>query len=198
MELISNREFARRLNVDEKAVRKAIASGKIVNGLHRRTSGRTCLDYHIALREWQANQTDVSLTQTKGGTPIDFDSAKKKNFSAKVHDGDEEPDEAKLTQQATSTQKINYNRAAVKLQHETLALKQKMGLLIEKDKVNKELFEAGKEIRESLLIIPDRIVDELRAVETRDEAHQLLYKEIEHALERLSRFSFDQPKEDAA
>jgi len=61
-EIISKREFARRLEVDEKAVRKAIIEGKIKKGVS--SEGKIIFD--IALQEAKKNLIGVSNnTQSK-------------------------------------------------------------------------------------------------------------------------------------
>lgn len=201
-ENISIREFARRLNVDEKAVRKAIESFKIVNGVGKKDNGRPFIIYAVALKEWEANYNVDKNARTKGGA-MDFEAAKKNTYrkpetEEEVDEQESQRKDQQASNQASSTAKINQQRSTVKLQHEALKLKKEMGLLIEKDKVNKALFEAGKEIRESLLIIADRVIDEIRACDSRHEAHEILYKEIERSLEKLSRMDFSQAEETAA
>lgn len=68
-----------------------------------------------------------------------------------------------------------------------LALKEKKGSLISKDKINEELFAFGKELRDALLSVPDRITDEvIAAVENRTQVNNIIYNAIAGALEKLA------------
>lgn len=181
-ERISLREFARRLNTNDKSVRDAIKKKAIINGVEYKTNGQPRIVYEIALREWESW---ISLEGRE--SKIDFSAAKKETHIKREREGERPIAESGIVREANSTQKINHARAAIKLQMDSMELQKKKGQLVEKDKVNKELFEAGKEIRETLLTIPDRIVDDMLAADNRNEAHTLLYKEIEMSLEKLSR-----------
>ncbi len=83
--------------------------------------------------------------------------------------------------------------AVVKLQHEkikvqraALELQKFQGTLVEKDKVYKELFLFGQELRQNLLLIPARIIDDILATRSRTAALETMLSEIERVLEVLS------------
>jgi hypothetical protein len=62
-----------------------------------------------------------------------------------------------------------------------------MGALVQKTKVEQQLFSAGKEIREALLVIPDRITDEvIAAVDNRATVFNIIYNAIAAELEKLA------------
>lgn len=180
-ERISLREFGRRLKVNEKSVRKAIEKKAIINGVEYGDNGRPRIVYEIALREWEAH---VSL---EGRDPkIDFTAAKKETHVRREQNEEPPVAEAGLERAATNTQKINHARSKVRLEMDVMELRKKKNELVEREKMNREFFEAGKIIREALLTIPDRVIDDIRAEEDRNVAHTMLYKEIEAALEKLS------------
>jgi phage terminase Nu1 subunit (DNA packaging protein) len=67
-----------------------------------------------------------------------------------------------------------------------LEYEEKSGKLVNKQEVYRELFAVGKEIRTALLAVPDRVIDNLLASTSRNEAHSLLYKSISEILEVLA------------
>lgn len=68
-----------------------------------------------------------------------------------------------------------------------LELKEKEGSLISKQKIDEQLFAFGKELRDALLAVPDRITDEvIAAVENRTKVNNIIYNAIAGALEKLA------------
>jgi hypothetical protein len=81
---------------------------------------------------------------------------------------------------------IKKEQAEVKLAESKILLKRTMGKLVDKDTVYKELYGFGTEVRNAMLAIPDRIIDELLSCSNRNEAHSLLHSTINESLEILS------------
>lgn len=74
-----------------------------------------------------------------------------------------------------------------KAQIAELELKEKDGTLVSKELVDSELFAAAQEIRNSLLAIPDRIIDQVIAeASSRNKAYNVLYEAIAAELEKLA------------
>lgn len=68
-----------------------------------------------------------------------------------------------------------------------LELLEKEGTLVAKDMVDSELFAAAQEIRNALLVIPDRIIDQVIAESgNRNKAHGIIYNAIADELEKLA------------
>lgn len=67
-----------------------------------------------------------------------------------------------------------------------LELQEKEGSLIPRDRVNEQLFAAGKELRDALLAIPDRITDLIMAEDNRTAVHTVIYNAIATELEKLA------------
>lgn len=68
-----------------------------------------------------------------------------------------------------------------------LELQEKQGTLVQKSLIDSELFAVAQEIRNALLAIPDRIVDQVIANSTnRNKAHNTIYEAIAVELEKLS------------
>lgn len=63
-----------------------------------------------------------------------------------------------------------------------------MGKLVDKAKQDKTLFQMGIQMRDKLLSIPQRVIDNIRAADDRTEAENILTIEIHNALTGLSEF----------
>jgi hypothetical protein len=169
-ELISLREFGRRVGVSDTAVRKAIAAGKIVKGLDRTNPKRPKIIPQIAIKEWgRYYNPNYEREQTK-------------NLHVES-DNTAPPPEAGT---GRSLAEIKRQQAEVKLRITALELKEKQGQLVDKAKVYKALFSAGQEVRTAMQAIPDRVIDDLLAAKTRNESHQILFNAIADTLEMLS------------
>lgn len=67
-----------------------------------------------------------------------------------------------------------------------LDCKQREKELVERAEVESSLFALAKELRDALLSIPDRIIDNIMAAETRTQGHRIMYDAIADELDRLS------------
>lgn len=67
-----------------------------------------------------------------------------------------------------------------------LDYKKRIGDLVAKDEVYKSLFAFGQELRTQFQAIPDRVVDNMLAASSRNEAHIILYEAITKVLENLA------------
>jgi len=169
-EKLSIREFAKRVGVSDVAVGKAIRSGKIVNGIDYSNPKRPKIDPEIALKEWGKH---VNPNYNREQTEKIQQHAEASSAPADVAGG-------------RSIAEIKRQQAEVKLRISALELKEKQGQLVDKDKVYKALFAAGQEVRTALQSIPDRVIDDLLAAQTRNESHQILFNAIADTLEMLS------------
>jgi len=59
-------------------------------------------------------------------------------------------------------------------------------ILISRSQVEKEFTDIGIIIRTKVLSVPDKIIDQLRACDNRQEAHTILYQALVETLEELS------------
>lgn len=90
-------------------------------------------------------------------------------------------DNPKITyEQAQLQEKIAKARIA------ELELQEKEGSLVLRDRVNEQLFSAGKELRDALLTIPDRITDLIMAADNRTMVHNTIYDAIAEELQKLA------------
>ena len=69
-----------------------------------------------------------------------------------------------------------------------LELQEKEGALVSRERINAQLFAAGKELRDTLLAIPDRITDVVMAEDNRAIVHNTIYDAIADALQKLADF----------
>jgi hypothetical protein len=188
-EKVSIREFARRVGVSDVAVGKAIAAGKIVQAIDYTNPKRPKIDPDLALKEWGKNY-DPSYQRTEkvnelmgeGVTPPKPMKAKPK---PKPQVEDSEP-ETPQRPGGKSLAEIKRQAAEVKLHISAIELKEKKGQLVDKDKVYKALFAAGQEVRTAFQAVPDRVIDDILAAKTRNEAHSVLFNAIADTLETLS------------
>ena len=179
-ERISLREYGRRIGTSDTAVRKAIKAEKIVRGVVYDTNGKPYIIPSIANAEW-AKSYDPSyerVTQSGG--------------RATVYSAAPQPIEDAVaplsTNQTTDTSLAAARRAQAVYKAKILELqmKEKQGSLVDKQFVYKTLFEAGQEVRSALQAIPDRVIDNILAARSRNDAHKILFDAISDALEQLS------------
>lgn len=214
-ELISLREFARRLGVSDTAVRKAIDAGKISRDcLDHSNAKRPKIDADRARTEWgknyvphytQSEKLEASLisqeptTSKKPKPPAEKLVSKTKVKQLKEAESDAEHPtgvEHNLTDVDSDT--INLSRSAdtkeakrveaiAKAKIAMVELKEKKGKLIDKSAAYKEFFAAGQAVRAAFQGIPDKWIDNILACSTRSEAHAMLTEAIVEALGTLSK-----------
>lgn len=189
-EKLSIREFAKRVGVTDVAVGKAIKAGKIVDAIDWTNPKRPKIDPELALKEWGKNydpsyhRTD-KVTERLGSTS---DTPEPKRAPRKSTTSAKEPPsgEPQPTSGGKSLAELKRQTAEVRLHREALELKQKRGELVDKQKVYRALFSAGQEARTAFQAIPDRVIDDILAAKTRNEAHGILFNAIADTLEMLS------------
>lgn len=67
-----------------------------------------------------------------------------------------------------------------------LELQEKEGTLVSRERINDQLFAAGKELRDALLTIPDRITDLVMAANNRTTVYNTIYDAIASELQKLA------------
>lgn len=179
---VSIREFARIVGVSDMAVRKAIASGKIVESIDYTNPQRPKIDPVKAAKEWGKNY-DPSYERTEKVSESISVGASKASKPREADTGI--PNLPHPSEGGRSLADIKRQTAEVKLRLAAVELKQKQGHLVDKDLVFRSLFTAGQEMRTALQTVPDRCIDAILSANDRNEAHVILYTEITNALERL-------------
>lgn len=188
MEHISIREYARRRGCSEGLVRKSIRNGKIEeSAIARDASGAVKGVYQeLADQQWSANYNPQRVRSPE--------------LQSKLTGVEPDPDIEPTTyeQPATKTAtmaKANQVEAVFKAKLRELEYRRKSGELISKEATYRALFALGQEIRSSLQAIPDRVIDEILAAPTRNDAHTVLTREIHDVLARLSAMEIAKPLE---
>ena len=190
--LISIREFARRVNSSESGIRKFIKNGKISKGID--TDGK--IIYDVALKEykvWAGHKLPDKIIIPKVESKKEVKASKPKSVIVEVEEQAEVIEEVSIEEEvsikiknSTKYEEAKRLEAVIKTRTAQLEYEQLKGSLVSSKEVYKELYAVGQSVRSSLQGIPDKYIDNILACETRIEAHELLTKAITQALEELS------------
>lgn len=172
-EHISIREFARRVGCSDTSIRKAIKAGKIVKGIVHVADGRDKLDYDIAFKEYAAGY-DPSYPSND------------KLRSRMMHAPETQAEAPPTGVDNSSMAAAKRAQAILKAKILEIELKEKQGKLVDKQQVYMALYEAGKEVKASIMAVPDRAIDQIFSAKSRNEAHTILTKALIDALDVLS------------
>lgn len=198
-EIISQREFSRRIGVSEATVRKAIEAGYIMEGRTTRPSGLPAINYETALAEWNNSPAGLQAEEKRTVKAPVTKTTTPKPAGAKDTSGQPED---KIMEPGAGGKKIFYdpeimaskkeiledkkNSVKIRTQRDALELAKAMGKLVEKSHVESALFEFGKGLRDNLTTIPDRYIDDIRNAPDRHTAHEILLNGINEALRLLA------------
>lgn len=200
---VSYRKFAELIGVSDTAVRKAVKAGYIQKGVVGLDTIRPKINVPVACAEW--GKELVNADAPKKAAPVKKRKpAIKKTVSdlpepkkiAVPYDDDEDDDgdtfmgsdlgdpvEVSDGMSMTDAKRMEAILKAKKLK---LQVEHLEGTLVEKNAVEKKLFEKGQQVRSSLLSIPDRIAANLLACKSVTEAVNMLTDEMIAALESLA------------
>jgi len=173
---ISIREFARRVGCSDTSIRKAIKAQKIVKGIVHVADGRDKLDYDIAFKEWSAAY-DPSYPSNAN--------IRSKMMNAPAPPADA-PADTPASADTSSMAAAKRAQAILKAKILEIELKEKQKRLIDKQQAYMAMFEAGKEVKASIMSVPDRAIDAIFSAKTRNEAHTILTKALIDALDVLA------------
>ena len=188
-EIISLREFARRLDVGEKTIRDGIKLGKISKGVTV-VNGKPKINYNIALKEAQDIGLGNKSLISKGIDPSEKSKQEPKyihkqaqtNTESNSNDEPEPiaglgPDASLVT--ASRAEKI------FKAQLACMMVDEKAGTLVSKSEVYSQLFEFGSQIRSEFESMPGRISSKLATFTDQSQIAEYLAKEIRLSLSKL-------------
>jgi hypothetical protein len=185
-EIISIREFSRRVKVSDTAIRKAITAGHIVAGKVV-DNGMPKISYELAKQEWDIYQSQQGKAITQAVTK-----PKPTPSTQTVRQAAPPPAPAPVVQ-AEAPKPQAGTLAAARLIKEQLNAKLlqmevgvKMGKLVDRDTVYSNLFAAGQEIRINFLTLPDRHIDDIWGAASRNEAHTILVDAIAEVLKEVA------------
>lgn len=199
-DIVSAREFARRIGVSLTAVQKAVKSGRITAVLdeYHRITG---IDWNSQKDAWILNSNAakrrIALAYQPDGveaTPAPSSSGRnggrpRKDASdqpATPRQKGRQPDPPGRTGGMTLAE-IQRAQALVKLNRETLALEEQKKTLVKVEDVKRDLGELAAIVKSGLLNIPDRLAAELAGMTDQYEIHAMLTREINDAISELNR-----------
>ncbi len=233
-EVISIREFARRVGASDGQIRKKMKPGQLLSESFQisEVTGWPELLYEKALAVYQTvypvtpiigQKTAVgeipagaSVHQIKTragiakkkGLSVTFEgeeagkvsttgqavapvpvSQKKIAKQIPAEHGDGEPPTGKMQAATMQVFELELRQKSAQSQLTEIKLQEALGNLVPIAEVRKALFNFGAEIRDSISGIPDRIVDNVRAVDTRQEALIIMNVAINQALQALTDIS---------
>ena len=188
-DIISLREFARRLGCGEKTIRDGIAKGKIKDGVIVE-NGKPKIKFSIAIVEAKNIGLGAKVIIQSESTPelVHRVIPKQKVLSEATEKPDNENEEDHIAGLGPETSLITANRAEriFKAQLACLEVEQKSGTLVNKAEVYSQLFSFGKEIRSEFESMPGKIVSSIISCQN-DESKiaELLANEIRKSLSKL-------------
>jgi hypothetical protein len=201
-QFVSLREFAKMTGTSDGGVRKAIIKGSIKDGF---VDGKILPS--VASMEWGKailEKSEVGSQKSEVGIlGVEVvESADTFNFNNLVNDQPEDTDDSgvlatiedvKFKDQffkdiPEGTDKVTAERLyavfrARKMKRELQKLESE---LVDKRLVFQNLYEFASILRDGILNVPERVIDNLRAADTRNEALLILTEEIEAVLKSLS------------
>ena len=179
-QLISLREFARRMAVTEKTIRDAILKSKIVEGVFYK-NGKPKIRFEIAKKEFEV--LGVGYRSFLKNEDATFP----QNEDEKKDEDEEDPDAIAGLTGASTLGQAQRAEKIFKAQLAYLELEKEKGTLVDKDQVFKSLFSFGNEIKAAFQALPDRITDDLISKSNdRNEFYNHLTSCIDEVLLRLS------------
>jgi hypothetical protein len=185
MEIVTLREFARRVGVSLTAVQKGVKSGR-VQALTDEAGKITGIDYASQAEAWTANSKHPQKRPhtMAGGRPRNDGEppASPARKSAAREPADDEPSPQPGGMKMADVQRA---RELVKLQLDNLKLREAQGELVSAADVKKQGHTLATGIISALYNIPDRCADEIAGMSDPHAIHKLLLAEIDNAVEAI-------------
>lgn len=185
-------EFEKLTGISNKTITAAIKSGKIPSDYVDRVGVAATAPYYLdpkkAAAEWCSKiNINHQLSRPLRETLLKYISTFKPSL-VKPSKSDKDTQQTPAPVEASMTMAdAQLKERIAKAQIAELELKEKDGTLVSKELVDRELFAAAQEIRNSLLAIPDRIIDQVIAeASSRNKAYNALYDAIAAELEKLA------------
>lgn len=211
--LISIRECARRLEVSDTAIRKAIKTDRVQVAARHPDNGRPLLDYQDVVKKWKAN-TDPNMQRNGSGSGFVSPTSPVANvgggvavsLEAQPHGGtpkrskaEEAPEvpassmaelEGMLTRgEVLSPNQSRQIKEAYSARREKMEFEKEAGMLVDRASVESEMFAIARRVRDSILNVCDRIDAELASMTDPQAINLRLRRELIEAMEGLSNVS---------
>lgn len=177
MAILSLRKYGATRGVSGEAVRKAINDGRIKTAAKYKDGKLVGVDSEVADREWVRNTDSRYQTQIAPGSRLD---------GANQIPTVTEKDEREVAKGAVpEIAKSNAIRAAYAARREKLEYEREAGKLVNAEQLRAEYFAAGRQLRDGIMSVPDRISAQLAAITDPHEVHRLLHHELQQALQKV-------------
>lgn len=186
MEIVTLREFARRIGVSLTAIQKGVKSGRIEAITDPDTGKITGIDYASQAPAWTANSKHPQKVphNIAGGRPR-HDGQPTAAPATKTIAARAEPASPEGEKPGMSLADIQRARELVKLQIDNEKLKEVRGLSVSTADVEKQGRSLAAIVISGMYTIPDRISDELAGMTDANAIQNLLLQEIDRAVEQL-------------
>jgi len=177
-ELIPIREFARRVDVSDTAVRKAIATGRVTVARWDEKGERKLpmLDYDVALKQWR-ERTNQAMQRPEQGV----EQGRIRQRSSVNISGSQETEKSIPEYSVSRAEKEFYSAQKIELE-----VKKTIGEQVEIAKVAEIVERDYSAVRAQMLSIPSRLAQELSLINDANVIRSALQKAIEDALSELS------------
>ena len=166
------RQYAKMCDTSHQTISTAIQKGRISKGFDE-SENKIIVD--IADREWGLAFRAKKINEKM----------KKEVSQDRLDDLSDIPVSEIVISPEDSSFDADRKMTIIKAQRELLKLKTESGELVNREAVDNELFNFGKEIRTAFQAIPDRIIDQIISLD-RNAAHKMLSESINDVLEKLS------------
>lgn len=185
-DIISLREFARRLNVGEKTIRDGVRLGKILKGVIIE-NGKPKIKYSIALKEAQ----DIGLGHNsliRKGVEPNYKPEPTKQQKKEINESEESEESEHIAGLGPNTSLVTASRAdkIFRAQLASMLVDEKAGTLINKEEANLQFAEFAQRIKSEFESMPGRIGSKLATLIDANSITLQLAKEIGKSLTKLA------------
>ena len=186
MEIVTLREFSRRIGVSLTAIQKGVKTGRIEAITDPATGKITGIDFASQAQAWTANSKHPQKRPhtIAGGRPRNDGEAPAAPAAAKTKPKPP-ADQPSHQNGGMSMSEVQRAREIVKLQIDNLKLKEAQGELVSSAEVRKQGHALASGIISGLYNIPDRCADEIAGMSDPHAIHKLLLAEIDQAVEGI-------------
>lgn len=187
VEWIPIQEFAAWVGVIRQTVATAIANGQLGPYSRKAPNGRVFVKWREAAQEWQKRKTFAQATRHDNmlAKIVEQDQAEKSEDSGETAEESEKALAEGLDRSATYT-KAKTVEKTYQAKLAEIEYNEKIGTLVRKDLIQKKTFEMARKIRNNILNIPSKIMDQLAAETDPYVIEKKLLDEITLCLEDLS------------
>lgn len=182
-------DFEQLVGVSTKTVMSAIKRGYIPSNIAYVVGTSATAPYYLEPKQaavsWYHSLNSGHPNQRKIRTAL---GEYIKTFDASVVEDIPACEENSEAAASMTYEEAQLREKVAKAKYAELELQEREGALVERVQVNEQLFAAGKELRDALLAIPDRITDIVMAADNRTTVYNTIYDAIAAELQKLADF----------